>query len=114
MIPKESDKAVRIHARCRIKAILGEKFGQVGRCMGARREPPHSSLKSEIQDRRHAGAMNKFGKKRRVGIVHFAKNKKILTSGFLRSLLDGRHKALPELVVDVLHRLQTASADLKH
>ena len=58
--------------------------------------------------------MREFGDKRRVLIVHFAKNKEILATGFFCSIPDRWDKTLPELVVDVLDRVETEARDFEY
>src|ERR1700722_9208769 len=55
--------------------------------------------------------MNKLGKRRRVQIVHLAKNKEILPSESLCRPQDRWNKTLPEFVVHMLHRVEAKSGD---
>src|ERR1700687_5734814 len=59
------------------------------------------------------GFPSEFGNQSGVAIVHFSQNKEILTAGFLRSIPDRWNKALPELVIDLLHRVQAESGDVE-
>ena len=112
MIADEVGQLICIAVRIDIVIVLGEEIAQVIGIVALRRKSGGVALQTKVEHRRQRQIGCKLAQEGRIAVKHFAKHAELGFALRLSIRENFRGEGLPQLIVDVFHRIDPETVDI--